>query len=193
MLASCAFVVLVRVFPSTQDTARQLGLTGWVRNLRDGRVELVACGAEAPLKELEQWLWQGPRHARVEQVAVQETGTESGMAKLSPADIGLLEIALTFTQQNAGSISADQNAGALALDVPLARQAIIVDASAQQKAAMTRNTLIAIMSDAFVTANGIYRVEKAKGKNPQNETFLEAYGEHFARGPQVPPANPPNP
>ena len=116
----------------------------------------------------------------------------AGMAKLSPADIGLLEIALTFTQQNAGSISADQNAGALALDVPLARQAIIVDAAAQQKAAMTRNTLIAIMSDAFVTANGIYRVEKAKGKNPQNETFLEAYGEHFARGPQVPPpaANP---
>ena len=62
---------------STQDTARQLGLTGWVRNLRDGRVELVACGAEAPLKELEQWLWQGPRHARVEQVAAQETAKES--------------------------------------------------------------------------------------------------------------------
>lgn len=110
----------------------------------------------------------------------------AGLAKLSAADIGLLEIALTFTQQNAGSISADQNAAGLALDVPLARQAIIVDAAAQQKAAMTRNTLIAIMSDAFVTANGIYRVEKAKGKNPQNETFLNAYGEHFARGPQAP-------
>lgn len=118
----------------------------------------------------------------------------ANIAKLSPSDIGLLEIALTFTQQNAGSISADQGAAALALDVPLARQAIIVDAAAQQKAAMTRNTLIAVMSDAFVTANGIYRVEKAKGKNPQNETFLEAYGAHFARGPQEPPpANPPNP
>ena len=117
----------------------------------------------------------------------------SGLAKLAPADLGLLEIALTFTQQNAASISADQNAAGLALDVPLARQAIIVDAAAQQKAAMTRNTVIAIMSDAFVTANGIYRVEKAKGKNPQNETFLEAYGEHFARGPQAPTPPPPNP
>lgn len=115
----------------------------------------------------------------------------AGMAKLNPLDIGLLEVALTFTQQNAGSLSADQNAAGLALDVPLARQAIIVDAATQQKAAMTRNTVIAIMSDAFVTANGIYRVEKAKGKNPQNETFLEAYGEHFARGPQTPP--PPTP
>lgn len=117
----------------------------------------------------------------------------AGLAKLSPLDIGLLEVALTFTQQNAGAISADQGAAALALDVPLARQAIIVDAAAQQKAAMTRNTLIAVMSDAFVVANGIYRVEKAKGKNPQNETFLEAYGEHFARGPQEPPPANPNP
>lgn len=62
---------------STESTARRLGLTGWVRNLRDGRVELVACGEEAPLRELEQWLRQGPRHARVEQVAVQEAALES--------------------------------------------------------------------------------------------------------------------
>lgn len=62
---------------STQDTARQLGLTGWVRNLADGRVELVACGEDAQVKQLEKWLWQGPRQARVEQVAVQETATES--------------------------------------------------------------------------------------------------------------------
>jgi acylphosphatase len=62
---------------STQDTARKLGLTGWVRNLSDGRVELVACGEEAPLKRLEQWLWQGPRHARVESVTVRDTATES--------------------------------------------------------------------------------------------------------------------
>ena len=53
---------------TTEATARRLGLTGWVRNLRDGRVELVACGMEEKLKELEQWLWQGPPRARVEQV-----------------------------------------------------------------------------------------------------------------------------
>ncbi|MEW6330678.1 MAG: acylphosphatase [Pseudomonadota bacterium] len=58
---------------STEAAARRLGLTGWVRNLRDGRVELVACGEEAPLEELERWLWQGPPRARVTQVEAKET------------------------------------------------------------------------------------------------------------------------
>ncbi len=57
---------------TTETAARRLGLTGWVRNLRDGRVELVACGEEARLKELEQWLWQGPPRARVERVVVSD-------------------------------------------------------------------------------------------------------------------------
>ena len=53
---------------ATEDAARHLGLTGWVRNLADGSVELVACGEVAKLSELERWLWQGPPRARVEQV-----------------------------------------------------------------------------------------------------------------------------
>lgn len=52
----------------TQALARRLGLTGWVRNLPDGRVELVACGEAERLAQLEAWLWQGPPHARVEGV-----------------------------------------------------------------------------------------------------------------------------
>lgn len=53
---------------STEKMAKRLGLTGWVRNLPDGRVELVACGDDADLAELERWLWEGPSHAHVEQV-----------------------------------------------------------------------------------------------------------------------------
>lgn len=58
---------------SAESIAHRLGLTGWVRNLRDGRVELVACGEEAQLKQLEEWLWHGPPRARVTQVEVKET------------------------------------------------------------------------------------------------------------------------
>lgn len=53
---------------STQEQARALGLTGWVRNCSDGSVELVACGEESVLKDLESWLWQGPRFADVHEV-----------------------------------------------------------------------------------------------------------------------------
>lgn len=50
---------------STQATARRLGLTGWVRNLPDGRVEGVACGSDNALDMLVSWLHQGPEHAQV--------------------------------------------------------------------------------------------------------------------------------
>lgn len=53
---------------STEAAARRLGLTGWVRNLPDGQVEVFACGVDGRLAELERWLWQGPPQARVEQV-----------------------------------------------------------------------------------------------------------------------------
>jgi acylphosphatase len=61
---------------SAQETARRLGLTGWVRNLADGNVELVACGAPATLDQLESWLWRGPAAARVEHVQADEAPAE---------------------------------------------------------------------------------------------------------------------
>lgn len=50
---------------STQDVALRLGVTGYARNLPDRRVEVLACGEEAALRELEAWLWEGPSHAEV--------------------------------------------------------------------------------------------------------------------------------
>ena len=57
---------------TAQETAISLDLRGWVRNSDDGRVELVACGDEAALGELERWLRRGPPRARVSDVAVRE-------------------------------------------------------------------------------------------------------------------------
>ena len=52
----------------TQREARRLGLTGWVRNLPTGEVELIAEGDEARLADLERWLHRGPSLAQVERV-----------------------------------------------------------------------------------------------------------------------------
>jgi acylphosphatase len=51
--------------------ARGLGLSGWVRNLADGRVELRAEGERRNLTMLLAWAHQGPPAARVEEVAVE--------------------------------------------------------------------------------------------------------------------------
>jgi acylphosphatase len=52
----------------TQERARSLGLSGWVRNLPDGRVEIAAEGGETKLKTLLEWLHTGPPAARVARV-----------------------------------------------------------------------------------------------------------------------------
>ena len=50
---------------SANREAKLLGLTGWVRNLEDGRVEVLACGETALLDQFRQWLAHGPSMAKV--------------------------------------------------------------------------------------------------------------------------------
>lgn len=45
--------------------ARSLGLTGWVRNRRDGGVEALAQGDASQLGALRDWMCEGPPGARV--------------------------------------------------------------------------------------------------------------------------------
>ena len=49
-----------------------LGVAGWVRNLPDGRVEVVASGDSAQLAAVEGRLWQGPPYADVAAVESSE-------------------------------------------------------------------------------------------------------------------------
>jgi acylphosphatase len=53
---------------ATADEARALGLRGWVRNLVNGDVEIMAEGPRRELKLLAAWANQGPRMARVKGV-----------------------------------------------------------------------------------------------------------------------------
>ncbi len=56
---------------STWDMAQLLKLNGWVRNLRDGRVEAMFEGDRAQVKEIIRWCHQGPPAAVVSEVVVE--------------------------------------------------------------------------------------------------------------------------
>ncbi|MDH4585079.1 acylphosphatase [Pseudomonas sp. BN415] len=57
---------------STQEQADRLELDGWVRNLADGRVEVLVEGEDGAVRELAAWLEEGPAEAEVTGVELQE-------------------------------------------------------------------------------------------------------------------------
>ena len=50
------------------DRARELALSGWVRNRRDGSVEALLCGRESQVRTMIEDCREGPTAARVERV-----------------------------------------------------------------------------------------------------------------------------
>ena len=70
---------------SARKRAEDLGLSGWVKNLADGRVEGVAEGPQEAVETWLAWCRQGPASARVDAVTVRDeapTG-EAGFRILS--------------------------------------------------------------------------------------------------------------
>ena len=64
---------------ATQEQADALDLDGWVRNLADGRVEVLFEGEAEAVERLQQWLQQGPQQAEVSGLEVSEA-TLQGIA-----------------------------------------------------------------------------------------------------------------
>lgn len=62
---------------STQRQAQSQGLTGWVRNRIDGRVEVMACGDEQRLETFAKWLEIGPDYAKVTKIKVINESTSN--------------------------------------------------------------------------------------------------------------------
>ena len=56
---------------SMRIEAARLGVTGWVRNRRDGDVEAMVQGQEDAIEALLRWAWDGPPAARVDDIQMQ--------------------------------------------------------------------------------------------------------------------------
>ena len=61
----------------TEKTANEIGLSGWVRNCRDGTVEAVFCGAQTQVDQMIERCHEGPPSARVDQVIVESDADQS--------------------------------------------------------------------------------------------------------------------
>ena len=63
----------------TVETARSLGLAGWVRNRRDGTVEALVQGEDAAVKRFVVRAGDGPPQASVERVEAHEVEPDTGL------------------------------------------------------------------------------------------------------------------
>ncbi len=66
------------------DEARALGLSGWVRNRRDGGVEALVSGPETDVEAVIGWARRGPPAARVTEVSVEPGPEASGSFEIVP-------------------------------------------------------------------------------------------------------------
>jgi acylphosphatase len=57
---------------STRRVAQTLGISGYAINLRNGNVEVLACGESSSVDELAAWLQDGPQMARVDEVTARD-------------------------------------------------------------------------------------------------------------------------
>lgn len=65
----------------TQDEAERLSLSGFVRNLRDGRVEVYAIGSKEKLARMRAILERGPRGAMVQHVVEEPAEVDAKFAE----------------------------------------------------------------------------------------------------------------
>lgn len=56
---------------NTQKKAIEFHLTGWVRNLFSGKVEIMCEGEKEDIEKLLEWLKDGPRFAKVKDITVE--------------------------------------------------------------------------------------------------------------------------
>lgn len=70
---------------AAQASARELDITGYARNLADGRVEIQAQGHPDSLEQLVDWCWQGSPASEVENVKVRKSAESDDFSDFTTA------------------------------------------------------------------------------------------------------------
>lgn len=82
-----------------RDIAANLMLNGWVKNIDDGTVEVMAEGAEQDLKDLLKWAQEGPENATVDEVKEKWTNSKDAFE-----DFEIIENALKDADTKAAAL-----------------------------------------------------------------------------------------
>ncbi|MBI4217400.1 MAG: acylphosphatase [Parcubacteria group bacterium] len=73
---------------SAEAKAKKLGITGWARNLIDGRVEMVCEGTEENMRAFLEWAGKGPFFARVSVMETREEAYQGTFASFEVREFG---------------------------------------------------------------------------------------------------------
>ena len=73
---------------SAKSEADKLGVTGWARNLIDGKVEMICEGAEENTKAFLEWARTGPFFAHVRDIEVHEEPYQGEFSSFEVRDFG---------------------------------------------------------------------------------------------------------
>ena len=59
-----------------KEIAKNIGITGWIKNVANGDVEVLVTGTTAQIMEFINWCWQGPGKAMVTDIGITEEPEE---------------------------------------------------------------------------------------------------------------------
>jgi acylphosphatase len=68
---------------SAKEVADRLHLSGWIKNTREGHVEVLASGHKEDLRRFVEWCKQGPERAVVSEVIEHEAAAQASMTGFS--------------------------------------------------------------------------------------------------------------
>ena len=68
---------------STKQKAEYLGITGWVKNTKDGSVEAIFEGEEEKIDEMIKWCYKGPPLAKVNNIDIKNNQQIIGFEEFS--------------------------------------------------------------------------------------------------------------